>query len=157
VLVAEDAEISLYATTNDEGSYCLVVSAPWKRPATLPDGGTCIPPAQAAAPLIAGLVGASSPTSERGQWTLVIAGRTDEREARTIAFVDPNGETMTRPIGSSGFFVASVHMAEAPCAGGDWKPTFVAAGKDGQELARATITLGSARSGDVCTFAAPHA
>jgi hypothetical protein len=44
VLVAEDGDISLYATTNKQGTYCLVASAPWKRPEKLADGGTCIPP-----------------------------------------------------------------------------------------------------------------
>ncbi len=156
VLVAEDSDISLYATTNDEGGYCLVVSAPWKRPETLPDGGTCIPPAQSAAPLIAGLVGLSSPPSEGGRWTFLIAGRTDNAQAHTISFTDPNGETIARTIGSSGFFVASMHTAESACASGDWKPTFVALGAGGEELTRATITLARAGLGSVCTFAAPH-
>lgn len=156
VLVAEDSNISLYATTNDEGSYCLVTSAPWKRPETLPDGGTCIPPAQSAAPLIAGLVGLSSPRSEGGRWTFLIAGRTDNPQAHTIRFSDPSGEAIARTIGSSGFFVASVHTAESACANGDWKPTFVVFEANGEELRRATITLARAGLGGVCAFAAPH-
>ena len=32
VLVAQDGDVILYATTNKQGSYCLVTSAPWKRP-----------------------------------------------------------------------------------------------------------------------------
>ena len=101
VLVAQDGDVSLYATTNAEGSYCLVVSAPWKRPETLPDGGTCVPRKTAAAPLVAGVVG-TAPT------TLLVAGRADARRARTIEFVSPHGRLVTRPIGSSGFFVAAL-------------------------------------------------
>jgi hypothetical protein len=155
VLVAEDSDISLYATTNDEGSYCLIVSAPWKRPATLPDGGTCIPRAQAAAPLIAGLVGASSPPGEERS-TYLIAGRTDTPRAHTIRFTDRNGEPIARQLGSSGFFVASVHVAESACTSGDWRPTFIVLGANGEELTRATITLSRSLGRGVCQFTPPH-
>jgi hypothetical protein len=153
VLVAEDADVSLYATTNDEGSYCLVASAPWKRPETLPDGGTCIPSAHAAAPLIAGLVGVSS----KGETTTyLIAGRTAHASASTIWFTDPGGEPITRPVGASGFFIAKLTPDTRPCANGDWKPTFTVIGAGGEEVARATVTLGTAGSPGACGFAAPH-
>src|SRR5207247_4609769 len=121
-----DGDVSLYATTHREGTYCLVVSAPWKRPETLPDGGMCIPRAQAAAPLVAGFVGASSTT-------LLIAGRTDARGAHMIRLTDPDGRLLTRPIGSSGFFVAAVRVSGSACANGDWKPTFVVLDTSGRE------------------------
>jgi hypothetical protein len=156
VLVARDGDIILYATTNKQGSYCLITSAPWKRPSKLPDGGTCIPPAQAAAPLVAGLVGASS--SPGGQQTYLIAGRTTDPEAHTIRFSDPTGAPITRTIGSSGFFVAAVRTDASACANGDWKPLFSVLGANGEERASSTITLGSAPSASpgVCVFAAPH-
>jgi hypothetical protein len=156
VLVARDGDIILYATTNRQGSYCLIASAPWKRPSKLPDGGTCIPPAQAAAPLVAGLVGTSS-SSDREQ-TYLIAGRTTDPEARTIRFSYPTGAPIRRAIGASGFFIAAVRTDNSACASGDWKPTFVVLGADGKERASATITLGSAPSASpgVCVFAAPH-
>jgi hypothetical protein len=110
VLVAEDGAVSLYATTNREGTYCLVVSAPWKRPETLPDGGTCIPAAEAAAPVVAGLVGSAGRT-------FVIAGRVDAGAANAIAFTDPDGRLLTRPIGSSGFFVAAVLVSGSSLRG----------------------------------------
>jgi hypothetical protein len=157
VQVAADADTILYATTNKQGSYCLIASATWKRPDKLPDGGTCIPPAQAAAPLIAGLVGASS--SPDGEQTYVIAGRTSDPEARTIRFSDPSGTTITRPVGSSGFFLAAIRTGMPACANGNWKPTFTVVGADGKERTSATITLGAAPSGSpgVCVFATPHA
>jgi hypothetical protein len=157
VLVAQDSNVRLYATTSKQGSYCLVASAPWKRPSKLPDGGTCIPPAQAAAPLIAGLVGASS--SQSGdQQTYLIAGRTADPVARTIRFTDPNGDPITQAIGSSGFFIAAVRTTGSACTNGDWNSTFTALGPDGKERTRATITLAFTHpdSPGVCGFAAPH-
>ena len=159
VQVATDGEMILYATMNKQGSYCVIASAPWKRPSKLPDGGTCVPPAQAAAPLVAGLVGARS--SLDGGQTYVIAGRTTDPEARTIRFSDPSGVPITRPVGSNGFFIAAIHI-DTPnaCASGDWKPTFGVLGADGRQRSSATITLGAAPArlrGGTCSFAfGPH-
>jgi hypothetical protein len=155
VLVARDGgNFSLYATTNKQGSYCLIASAPWKRPSKLPDGGTCIPPAHAVSPLVAGLVGASTAGSEQ---TYLIAGRTTDEGARAIRFTDPAGAPIERAIGSSGFFVAVVRTNESACASGDWAPTFNVLGADGDARASIAITLGSASaSPGVCVFAAPH-
>ena len=150
VLVAEDGDVSLYATTNREGSYCLVLSAPWKRPETLGDGGTCIPPRTAAAPVVAGVVGAS-PT------TLLVAGRADARGARTIQFTEPGGRLLIRPIGSSGFFVAAVQVSGSPCANGDWNSTFFVRDRSGHELTRASLKIARAAARGVCVFGGPHA
>lgn len=158
VLVAEDGEFSLYATTNKQGSYCLVASAPWKRPDTNPDGGTCIPPAIAAAPLIAGLVGAASDRSTNEQ-TYLIAGRTHDAAAREIRFTDPNGEAITRTIGSSGFFIAAIHTPGLACSDGDWISTFDTLGTEGEQRGRSTITLAVAQGTGIwrtCTFSGPH-
>ena len=156
VLVAEDSDVSLYATTNKQGSYCLLAGAPWKRPGKLGEGGTCVAPAQAAAPLIAGVLGASSSQSGNEQ-TYLIAGRTAEPEARTIRFTDPNGDPITRAIGFSGFFIAAVHTAGSACANGDWNSTFSVLGPNGKERTRATITLARSSSPGVCGFAVtPH-
>jgi hypothetical protein len=144
----------LYATTNKQGSYCLIASAPWKRPGKLGEGGTCIPPAQAAAPLIAGLVGASS--SPNGDQTYLIAGRTTDPDARAIRFSDPTGAPITRPVGSSGFFIATIRTKESACANGDWKPTFSLLAAKGKQRSSATITLASAPLPHTCGFAAPH-
>jgi hypothetical protein len=158
VLVAHDGDVSLYATINKQGSYCLIASAAWKRPSKLPDGGTCVPPAQATAPLIAGLVGASSSPGSDLQ-TYLIAGRTSDPEARAIRFSDPTGTQITRAIGSSGFFVVTVHTQMSACANGDWKSKFSVLGGNGEQRASTPITLGSApsTSSGVCVFAAPHA
>ena len=148
VLVAEDGDVSLYATTNAEGSYCLVTSAPWKRPETLPDGGTCIPRDQAAAPFVAGLVGASRDS-------IVVAGRTASRGAHTVRFPGPGGDPVTRPIGSSGFFVAHIQSSGSACANGDWSPTFAVLDANGREMTHTKIALARAAKPDVCVFSGP--
>jgi hypothetical protein len=153
VLVAEDYNIGLYATTNKEGTYCIVVSAPWKRPAKLGDGGTCIPALQAAAPLIAGLPGAST-SRDGSKTTAVVAGRVNNAAARTIRFTGPTGYEIVRPVGSSGFFVASVHVQGPLCASGDWLSTFTALNAAGGEIARATIGLAHSPAPGLCEFGA---
>jgi hypothetical protein len=154
-LVADDGDVSLYATTNTQGSYCLIASAPWKRPASLPDGGTCIPPEQAAAPLIAGVLGAAS---TRAGTTLVIAGRTQQPNAEAIRFTDPYGQPITATIGSSGFFIKAVRTSGEGCPNSDWKPTFIVLDTASNELARATITIGYTQGnlGGACAFGPPH-
>lgn len=154
VLVAEDGDVSLYATTNEEGGYCTTASAPWKRPETLPTGGTCIGLDQASAPLVAGQVGATSSTSDDGTATFLIAGRSRNPEARSVRFSDPSGRVVVTSLGSSGFFVAAVPITGSPCAKGDWKPTFVVLGTNADELARAPITLGRAVGRGACQFEA---
>lgn len=152
VLVAADSGALLYATTNDRGSYCLLASTSWKRPGALGDGGSCVAPAHASAPLVAGVLGLSSPQS-----TVVVAGRTTDPEARQARFAGPDGRTLVRPIGASGFFVASVDAPGSPCANGDWAPELTVLGADGAELSRETVVLADARPGGVCVLAAPHA
>jgi hypothetical protein len=146
VLVAEDEDAGLYATTNDKGSFCLAAGAP--------DGGTCISPKSAQAPLIAGIM-SDDPSRHRVSERLLVAGRVDNAEARTIRFTDPDGNVFTRTIGSSGFFIAAVPMHGSPCPKGAWKPTFTALGAKGEELVRATITLVHAAAG-VCSWTPPH-
>lgn len=136
VVVAEDGDVSLYATTNDRGSYCLAAGAP--------DGGVCIPPQHSSAPLIAGIM-------TNGDGRLLVTGRAADPDARAIRFTGPGGNVVTRTIGSSGFFVAAVPGRRSPCANGDWRPTFTALGSNGEEVRSATITLARGAPGGVCS------
>lgn len=135
VLVAEDGQVKLYATTDREGTYCLDVVAPWK-PATVLDGGTCVPKPIAAGPFIAGPVGAG-PVTEQGM-TVVVAGRIDDPRARSVEFRGPDGKPVTRPVESSGFFLAAL-TTSAPCANGDWSSTFTALDSDGSAVAQTPV------------------
>jgi hypothetical protein len=137
VLVAQDGQIKLYATTNREGTYCLVLEDPWRSPTTL-DGGTCVPEAIASGHFIAGLVGAATQTER--QSTLVVGGRIADRNAQAVRFTGPDGKVIERPVGPSGFFVATVSTRE-PCANGDWISTFTALDANGEEIAQITIPL----------------
>lgn len=138
VLVARDGQVQLYATTDREGTYCLDVVAPWK-PATVHDGGTCVPQAIASADFAAGVVSAS-PVTEQGM-TFVVVGRVADPKARSVRFADPGGNTVTQPVGSSGFFLADV-TTPGPCATGNWSSTFTALDADGNAVAHTgTISL----------------
>jgi hypothetical protein len=149
VFVAEDGPVKLYATTNREGTYCLVVDEPWKH-ADAGDGGSCVPKANAAQPITAGIVGASAVAADNTV-TYVIAGRVDSPQAKTLRFTDPAGDTIERPIGSSGFYVAALHgrlpfpVVRAgkglTCPAADWNPRFVALDSDGNLVRQAQILL----------------
>lgn len=151
VLVAADGGVSLYATTNDRGSYCLA--------ATAPDGGICVSPAAAAAPLIAGIM--PDDPNRTGARRVIVAGRAANPSAQTIRFNGHDETVVTRLIGSSGFFVAVLPIQGSPCANGDWKTTFAALGANDEVVSTATITIahaGSVRGGPpVCSWAnGPH-
>lgn len=153
-LVARDGEdYTLYATVNREGTYCIVTSAPWKRPGTLDDGGTCVPKRDAQEPIAAGISGAGAVGEDR-EGTIVVTGRVLDRTAREIRFALPSGDEVKRPIGAGGFFIAAV--STRMCPDHDWAPTFTAVNADGDEVARAAIPLVELRR-DACGFSfAPH-
>jgi hypothetical protein len=138
VMVAQDGDVQLYVTTNREGTYCLTITAPWK-PATVDDGGTCVPPTAASQHLLAGVVGAAP--HEGDSMAFVVAGRVHEPAARTVSFAAPDGTAIVRPVGASGFFIAAVPVRMPPCAGGDWVPTITAADAQGAPLLREKVSL----------------
>ena len=133
VLVAQDGDVALYATTNREGTYCLVLDTPWERQ-PVGDGGTCVPKEQARHAITAGLLGGKL-------GTYVVAGRVADPDARKIRFTAPDGERVEREIGSTGFYVATVHLGGPPCPDRNWEPTFSAIGSEGHVLAESQILL----------------
>jgi hypothetical protein len=139
VLVARDDDLWLYATTNKESTYCILLSAPWKRPERLTDGGSCVPAAQASAPLTAGIHGISA-AGEDGKTRFVFAGRTSDAEARSIRLTTPKGDALERPIGSSGFFVIGVRLPWS-CAQSNGTSTIRVLDSDGEELISKAIAL----------------
>lgn len=135
VLVARDGDVALYATGNDEGTACVTIAAPWKRDGE-GDGGTCVRRADAALPILAGVVGFSpAPTPP----LTIVAGRVTTPGAVSVRFENAVGELVVRPLELGGYFVASV--AGPPCAPRDWAPSFTALAGDGHALAAATIPL----------------
>jgi hypothetical protein len=138
-LVAKDGDdYLLYATTNKEGTYCIVTSAPWKRPGSLDDGGTCVPERDATLPIAAG-VSAAGAIDVDGESTLVVTGRVQDTRARAIHFASATGEPVERPLGAGGFFIAAVRLRL--CPGANWEPTFTALDAKDEEIARASIVL----------------
>lgn len=137
VLVADDGQAKLYATTNREGTYCLDLVTPWK-PATTLDGGTCVPRAIASGHFVAGIVGAG-PLEAQGM-TVIVTGRIADPQARSVRFTGSEGQTVTRPVGTSGFFMGALTTA-GPCARGDWRSTFTALDGDGNAVAQTSQIL----------------
>ncbi len=149
VLVGQDNDISLYATTNSEGTYCLTVAAPWKSPTTN-DGGVCVPTPIASRHLVAGIVG-GSPNRTGGDVTLVVAGRTDDSVADTVRFEGPKGQVISRPVGPSGFFVAGVDADLDPCPIDGWTSAFTVVDVAGNTIDRTSVPLVESRQhGDIC-------
>lgn len=132
VLVAQEGDDQLYATTDREGTYCLVASTPWKRPQTGPDGGLCILEQTADKPIVAGLVAASA--NEQ-----VLAGRVSVEGAVSVRFPLPDGLLRTVPLGTSGFFLTSIEGN--PCEIKNWSPQIEALSEDGTPVAASTISL----------------
>jgi hypothetical protein len=144
---AEDGVYKLYATSNREGTYCVVVDEPWKH-ANAGDGGTCVAKRDAGFPITAGVVGASSRVQ-------VVAGRVTVDGARSVRFTDSTGASIERQLGAGGFYIAGVHSA-AGCPSNDWNPTLVAVDGEGRELARSRIVLETVDRFGCGWASAPH-
>jgi hypothetical protein len=155
VLVASSHSASLYATLNSEGGYCLTVSAPWKRPDSLSDGGTCVTASAASAAFVAGTLGVSSSPGGSAT-TLVVAGRTTNPAARAVRFEGPDGGLQTQRLGSSGFFVAALETSGSVCSRGDWAPTFELLAPGGDPLTKTTVPLATDHGHGVCELVAPQ-
>jgi hypothetical protein len=143
-LVARADDISLYATTTRQGTYCTAVGTPWRDGKTMGDGGSCVTRETVAEPIAAGVrdVGRRGEREAEGasqEVTLAIVGKVADPRVRTVRFDGFFGEQVERPIGEQGFFVAGVDARICPEE--SWTPTFVALDDDGNEVARATINL----------------
>ncbi len=135
VLVAQDDDVRLFATTNTQGTYCFIVS-------TRADGGTCVSKEVSSAPIVAGYV-SNVPRGSDGERLLVVVGRVKDSDARTVRFAAPGGDRVTRPTGAGGFFVAGIRVEEtkSACERGDWAPSFAFYNATGAVIAEQTITL----------------
>jgi hypothetical protein len=132
VLVASDGPYQLYVTTNRQGTYCVLVSAPWKRPGPNGEGGDCLSTRITSSRFWAGTAGMASGPS--GSTQVVFDGRATDPSAASVRFATPDGRTVTAPIGSSGFFIAGTGVQADPCR--PWTPTFVFLDSSGNEVGR---------------------
>jgi hypothetical protein len=154
VLVATDSPYKLYVTTNKQGGYCTLTSAPWKRPGPHGEGGDCISRKQASVPFSVGMGGAAD--APNGGTRLVLIGRTRARDATQVRFTAPEGKTITATVGRSGFFIvgfivrrpANSHASNSTVISGflpgicRWTPTFNVLDANGGEVTRKTLTFG---------------
>jgi hypothetical protein len=135
VLVARDADLRLYVTTNRQGTYCFIVN-------TRLDGGSCVNHAVAAAPVVAGFAGSPPPDPGKSS-RLVVVGRIQRGRPARVSFTTPDRDRVTTSIGLGGFFVAGVPVAGLmdACAHGDWSPTFEFLSADRELITAATIKI----------------
>jgi hypothetical protein len=136
VQVASDGDAILYATTNSQGSYCVVASLPWKRPSQNPDGGSCVNERTARQDVVAGVVGGSK-TDADGNLTLAVAGRISTPHATSIEITLPDASTRNLLLGPSGFFV--LMFPTQLCH--NWSATITALDVQGRRLTASTIVL----------------
>jgi hypothetical protein len=137
-VVARADDISLYATTTRQGTYCTAVGTPWRDGKTMGDGGSCVSRETVAEPIAAG-VRDVGPRGDEGEVTLAIVGKVADPKVRTVRFEGFYGEQVERTVGEQGFFVAGVDARICPEE--SWTPTFVALDDDGNEIARGAINL----------------
>lgn len=140
VLVASNGEYQLYATTNKQGGICTLVSAPWKRPGPQGEGGDCSSRQQASIDFAMGIGGVANLPD--GGTTLVIDGRTREANAVSIRFATPDQNTVTVPVGSSGFFIVGMTTQASWCQLTRWNPQVAILDSSGHQLATGTGTIG---------------
>jgi hypothetical protein len=132
VLVAKEGGDRLYATTNEEGSYCVILSTPLVRPPESMGGGTCISKATADQPIVAGLFPASPDR-------LLLAGRISVSGAKSVEVQLPDGATRATPLQSSGFFLLPIESK--PCHNGTWSTQLQALAGNGTLIAAKTMLL----------------
>lgn len=140
VLVASNGPYQLYATTNKQGGYCTLVSAPWKRPGPHGEGGDCSSRKLASTSFWAGFGGIAS--SPNGGSRLVIDGRTRETKAATLRFTTPDRHSLNVPVGSSGFFIVGITTHASWCQISQWNPQVAILDSNGHQLATAKAQIG---------------
>jgi hypothetical protein len=145
VLVASNGAYQLFATTNKQGGYCILVSAPWKRPGPHGEGGDCSSRQQASVAFWAGLGGLAG--APHGGSRVVIDGRTREAKAASLRFDTPDKRTLNVPVGSNGFFIVGVTTQASWCQLVQWNPSIAILDRSGHQLATEKAEIG--RSG-VC-------
>lgn len=140
VLVASDGDYQLYATANNRGGICTLVSAPWKRPGPNGEGGDCVATPPDATAFWAGMGGMSTDTNNAS--TLVVIGHTTEKDAAAVQFDAPNGQAVTARVSPSGFFIVGTNpVPGSMCDWGTWTPRFNVLDSSGNQLSSASVTI----------------
>jgi hypothetical protein len=139
VLVASNGDYQLYATANEQGGLCTLVSTPWNRPGPNGEGGDCTANTPDASAFWAGTAGMSATANNAS--TLVIDGHTTDAGAASVRFDAPNGETVTAPVGASGFFIVGTTVRGSVCDWGAWTPRFTVLDGNGKQLGATSVTI----------------
>jgi hypothetical protein len=140
VLVASSGDYQLYATTNKQRGYCVLVSAPWKRPGPHGEGGDCSSRQQASVAFWAGIGGVAG--APHNGMRLVIDGRIREAKAASLRFNAPNHHTLNVPVGTSGFFIVGITTRASWCQIANWNPQVAILDGNGHQLTTAKARIG---------------
>lgn len=144
VLVASNGDYQLYATVNEQGGLCTLVSTPWNRPGPNGEGGDCTATPPDASAFWAGMAGAAGggiANTPNNATTLVIDGHTTDKGAASVQFDTPDGKTVTAPVGAGGFFIVGMTVPGSMCDWGAWTPGFTVLDGNGQQLSTTTVTV----------------
>lgn len=136
-LVARDGAYKLYATTNEQGGYCILIVTPEYHPSPHGEGGDC-----------AGrdhrFVEATAHPGPGLGGRLVLFGHTTARAAATVRFTTPDGSFGTADVGASGFFIvrtdvpSSIICRAAIQPAVWWRPALTVLDRRGRRLGKPT-------------------
>lgn len=140
VLVARDGAYKLYATTNRQGGYCVLLVTPGYHPGPHGEGGDCSGPDHR-------FLTAAAHPGPGSTGKLFLFGHTTAHAAAAIRFTNPNGSTGTAKVRSNGFFIARTDVPDSiVCRAAIqpavwWKPTFTVLDRSGRQLGKTTETF----------------
>ena len=139
-LAARDGPYKLYATTNKQGGYCILIVTPGYHPGPHGEGGDCAAPdhhfVEATAHPGQGLAG-----------KLFLFGHTTAHDAAVVRFTTPDGSLGTADVGSSGFYIARTDVPNSIICRAAiqpavwWRPTLTVIDRHGHQLGEATTEI----------------
>ena len=141
VLVARDGAYKLYATTNKQGGYCILIVTPGYHPGPHGEGGDCAGPDHRflwANALPAGPVSVAK---------LILLGHTTAHGAARVRFMTPTGSVGSASVGSRGFFIAHTDIPNSIICRAAiqpavwWKPKLTVLDRNGRRLGQRTETF----------------
>ena len=73
--------------------------------------------------------------------TLVLDGHTTDADAASVQFDGPDGQPVTAPVATGGFFIVGTTVPGSICDLGAWTPRFTVLDSSGHELSATSVTI----------------
>lgn len=140
VLIARDGTYKLFATTNKQGGYCILIVTPGYHPGPHGEGGDCAGPDHR-------FIEATAHPGPGPTGKLFLFGHTTAHAAARVRFTTPEGSTGTADVGSSGFFIVRTDIPNSIICRAAiqpavwWKPTLTVLDRNGRRLGQTTETF----------------